>query len=103
MLFAAWLKSMSSPSAFREPWFRRKTTKHSLRPQVGGVVGNEVPGRALACQGSWLPCGLSAHTQTLLGISRRLIQASLPLPEQQVPASFSVGGAVGKGFNLTEI
>lgn len=56
MHFAAWLKSMSSSSACQEPWFGRKTTERLVRPQVGGVVWNEVPGRVLAYQYLWLSC-----------------------------------------------
>lgn len=70
MLFPTWLKSMSSSSACRESWFGRKTSKHLVRPQVGGVVGNEVPGRVLACHGSWLTCSSTSQSQTLVGSSR---------------------------------
>lgn len=54
MLSAAWLKSMSSSSACQESWFGRQTTERLVRPQVGGAVGNEAPGRVLPCQGPWL-------------------------------------------------
>lgn len=40
----------------------KETTKYLLRPQVGGVVGNEVPGRV---SGSWLSCSSTAQSQTL--------------------------------------
>lgn len=73
---------MSSCSACWESWFGRKTTKHLLRPQVGGVLGNEVPGRVPACQDSWLSCSSTTQSQNSCGV----IQGLILLVEQWVPA-----------------
>ena len=64
-------------------------------------MGNEVPGRALACQG-YPAAGLlkaRACLEAHVGSPRDFFHSQ----STRSLLSFSVGGAVGNGFNLTEV
>lgn len=82
MLFAAWLKTMSSS---RESWLEGKP--QSSHENTGGSAGDELPGRALV----FLQHLCSASE--LLWNSHGLIQGSLPSQSSKSLLSFGVAGA----------